>query len=231
MDNPVSTEQPVQNIPNKKLFIGAAIFLAIVIVFVIITIISGTLSKKETVPQDISQQPPKNSQSAPDTLNQNSNPSVSPAEAAKWQTYKNFQFSINYPAEWRITELNLTGGIKGIEIKPVTGLGNIEKAIISISVNDPAVQSIKKNEPMYISLGFKQSNITVNNVSVPKLSGVLGSKTASISANIKSIHTGYVVLDDQSNKYLFDYSYLSSGSNLVLEDTIDKIIASFKSVQ
>ncbi len=147
-----------------------------------------------------------------------------------FEVYKNADYSINYPSDWQLDELNLTEGIRGISLKPAVDLGSSSNAVLTVTVSDPAVQKIKQSEQTYTKLGFKSSSVNINNVRASKLYGTLPPKTASSSAQTKFIQTGYIFLGDGGNNYFFDYSYVNLNIDTGLENTMDKIISSFKPI-
>ncbi len=220
-----------QDIPphsNKKVILLAVGAVGLILIFLFITIFAVNSTVNDNVsnqPQAISENPTAEEQ--PANPNGETEPSVSVAPDG-WKIYQNSAYSILYPSGWTPSELNLSGGVKGISLKPVASLINSSDAILTVTVNDPSAQKIRQSEQMYIKLGFKPSSININNTIASKLSGTIPAKTTSSIAGSKVVYTGYIILDNSGSSYLFDYSYVNSNNDAELENTMDKIISSFK---
>lgn len=219
-------EQEVPVHSNKKIILLAIGAIGLTFLFLIIAIISvnsSTNNIPESDPSHVVSDP-----SAKDQKQGTGSLPLDSSESDGWKTYQNSAYSIRYPSDWQHSELSLTGGIKGISLKPVAKLINSSDVILTVTVNDPSVQRIKQSEQTYTKLGFKPSSININNTIASKLSGTIPPRTASMSAEARVINTGYIILNSSGNSYLFDYSYVNSNSDGVLEDTLEKIISSFK---
>lgn len=214
---------------NKQIILFALVAVVLILLSLFIAMMTvnsgeGENSEKEQVSQN-------NNDSVNKKQNGTNLQNVKPEDKKVidgWKEYKSAEFSINYPPDWQLTELNLTGGVKGIGLKPIANIGNSSNIILTVSINDPAVQKLNQSEDAYMNMGFKRSTLTINNTKATKLFGTIPPKTGgSISPQQKYIYTGYVTVNHLGNSFLFDYSYVNTDVNKNVEDTITKIIASF----
>lgn len=225
MDPQTPSEQIQAPAPNKKLFYGALAFLAVFIIFVIVAIISSSVSNSQKRQQNAIKESTSNTEK-PNT--QHLNPTQSAVMDTGWKTYKNELFSIEFPKDWKILEVKLQNG--GVEIRTSPGANPNYANLIIIADSISSIPSIKEKQAAFVKQGFRSDIAIIDKQQASKLTGVLGgsAKTSSQSANAKSLQMTHIYLDHGAYSYLFDYSYLNSGLNLELENTINKIISTFK---
>ncbi|HSW47980.1 MAG TPA: PsbP-related protein [Candidatus Saccharimonadales bacterium] len=229
MDPVINSETPEKSPPNKKIVIGAAIFIAVVVVFVLITIISESMTTKNSVSQDLSKQPPKNPQQViVGSPNQNSSPSNTP-QTEKWTTYKNSQFSIDYPADWHTQELIFPNGDIGTTFQP-SAQSDATPSFDIIRSKTSSQSAISQKQQGYINLGFDKSYISIDNLQATKLTGPIPSRSKTNSTPVKAIQVNHIYFS-RGDDYLLKYAYSNVGIDQSLEATFTQMISSFKFIQ
>ncbi|HUQ85690.1 MAG TPA: PsbP-related protein [Candidatus Limnocylindrales bacterium] len=218
---------------NRKTILIAAAAIVVTLLFLMIAIFTMSISNKSASSKDSKKSAseeltPEN----PEQPNQQSDASEVPSVSNGWKTYKNEQFSINYPQDWETNELNFPNGKPAISIKPTVNTSNSSNVILTINIESAAfIDSFKQRQQGYAALGFKNSKMQIDNIEAYKLRGSLAPKTASASASAKAIQTTYILLKKGDEGYVFDYSYTSSGIDAQLEKIFNRIISSFKFIQ
>lgn len=217
---------------NKRLFIAAIAVFGVVLVFVLITILTGSSSKNT---QNITTGTRQQGAGNPNQQNVENSGQPLPSTSKpvdNWKTYQNANYIINYPPDWTIQELNLTGGTRGVNIKPVADLGNISNINFTVSVDTSSVvDKFKQKQEMYAQMGFKSSSILLDNTAATRLSGTIPQRSVKVPATAKILQTSYIYLAKGNNGYFLDYSYLSVNSDIQLENIFNKMLTSFKILQ
>lgn len=214
--------------PNKKLFYGAIAVVCVIIVFIFISILTNNPSKRTT---PLTTTTTKNSN---DTNKQNPDLSLpSQGTQASVNTYKNTLFSVNYPLDWKVQELQLANGGFSVRINPSISKDPQARSMIIIADSISSVPSIKQKQEAFLKQGFTSSTTLVDSLQANKITGIFPPvrKTATPSSAASALQINHVYLDRGNYSYLFDYSYISKGVNQQIESEFAKIISSFKFVK
>ncbi len=226
--------------PNKKfliLILGGLGILVIIIFIILVTL--GNSSKKEEEGQSLQKQASENS--FPNTGNQS--PNKSPVSTDK-QTpvtektadgsliYKNSEFSVVYPPEWKAEQIVLSGGGSGIKIEQPVNPYNSSSTLLAglnITSGNISASAIEKGITDYVARGFKRDTIKIDNITATKLKGSIPEIiNASASATDKAAQVTHIFVSKPGKSYHLEYSYLSPIPNQQLESTFMDMINSFK---
>lgn len=216
----VNSQQAIdsQNPKNKKLFIGAVVFIAIVVVFIFITIISESMSKKNTAMQDLSQQPPVNSRRGNlNNANQSSSPSAITNQTENWKDYKNSNFSLKYPPDWERVEDWPQGTL--LVVQP-TKTQTSTPSRVAVEINDASRVSVGSMSAGLSALHFKMQAGSIAGLPAKKFSGV-------INFPGKIIHNNAYLLEHNGKIYYIKLSYQQTGVDLKLEEQFGQIVSTF----
>lgn len=215
------TQQPEAPIhSNKKVILLSLAAVGATIVLILISVLSISSGEK-TSENNTQVLKPTDTQPKSSTGSAKQEAEAAPTPIDGWKTYKNSQYSFNYPPEWIVKTLSFPNGDLGTSIQPLEISATEPSVLIVGSQATPTVTAQKQK--IYMDMGFKKSNLLIDNLQAVRLAGSI--KSASSSAGVQANH---IYFTKGQTEYLLKYSYASSGINQALESLFGKIIESFR---
>lgn len=218
--DPQTQQQEAPPHSNKKVILFSLVAVGAIFVLIIISVLSISSGEK-TSENNTQVLTPTDTQPKSSTDSAKQDGEATPTPLDGWKTYKNSQFSFNYPPAWIVKALSFPNGEIGTSIQPVEISASEPSVLIVGTKSDPNI-TVQKQK-IYIDMGFKKSNLIIDNLQAVRLAGSI--KSASSSAGVQANHIYFT--KDQTD-YLLKYSYASSGVNQVLESLFGKIIESLR---
>jgi hypothetical protein len=222
--DPQTQQQDVPPHSNKKVIFYALAAAGATILLLVISALSVGSGDKNTPQNTLA--PKSNETESSESVDpvKTEADAIDPTPADGWKVHKGPQYSINYPPDWKIQILSFPNGDLGTSIQPVE-LVPSEPSVLIVSTNStPRVTQQKQN--VYIDLGFKRSNVVIDNTQAVKLTGSI--KSASASASTPAVTAAHIYLTKGQTEYLLKYSYMGRGVDQTLESLFEKMISSFR---
>ncbi len=139
-----------------------------------------------------------------------------PIEISNWKTFENEKFTIKYPDDWRV-EITPLIGDRAPGFKPA----NEDYPLVQVSYLDldNYVITCKEN-------GLREVKRTINGVEVVECVGTTtGMRNGRETDEIAQWRN--LVIFGKSNKFSFNYLYISDNQNNYYEDLFDAFLKSF----
>ena len=208
---------------NKKVILLAAAAICLTLFFLFVTILLMNPSKNTVSTNNQTQ----NQITPGSSGNAKSMQSAGRTAPNGWQIYKNDQFSIGYPQDWGVAQVDLNGGDKGISITPLN-VSSTRPAFVILMQDVSVTPTLKQKQKMYTTLGFAQSTTTVAGQRASVLRGTIPPTNATSSAAVEVLQVRHVLFDKDGKSYLLKSTYVNAKPFQPLEDVFAKMIASLR---
>lgn len=214
---------------GQKVVIGVGLAVLVLLLLVVTYFISTpqTTSKSDTAQTKNQQGTSGSNQSTPGNNSNQSVPTkIQTNVPSEWQTYRYTDFEISYPPDYIPQLSGISGGGVNLSLAQRPSTITVSSDNINLQIYNSKDVPLTQLAGALSALKYTKSGLFVSGLSAEKYSGSFLTST-----NSASLQTSAVIFQHKDKTYKIQIDYLSQGPNKQIEDTFNKIVATFSFTQ